>query len=150
MNMPAETLLLCIGNRHGGDDAIGPYIFDKIQQETTSMLAIDCGTTPENYTSKIKHHQPDTILLIDAVDMGLPPGEIRIIPDEKLGRMTISTHGIPLSVLMQYLTQEVHHILLIGIQPKHLSGPLSTTVQQSGDRLIEILKKNTYEQIPML
>jgi hydrogenase 3 maturation protease len=148
--MPVDLLLLCIGNRHGGDDAIGPYIFDKIQQEKTSMLAIDCGTTPENYTSIIKHHQPDTLLLIDAVDMGLSPGEIRIIPYEKLGHMTISTHGIPLAVLIQYLEREVHHVLLIGIQPKHLSGPLSITAQHSGDRLIEILKKNTYEQIPTL
>jgi hydrogenase 3 maturation protease len=148
--MPVDILLLCIGNRQGGDDAIGPYIFDKLREEKTSTIAIDCGTTPENYTSIVKYHQPHTLLLIDAVDMGLPPGEIRIVPKEKIGHMTISTHGIPLSVLIHYLEQEVHHIKVIGIQPKHLSGPMSSVVKKSGGHLLDILKQKKIDQIPPL
>ncbi len=148
--MPGKALILCIGNRQGGDDAIGPYIFDRLQKETLDMLVVDCGTTPENYTNIVIQHRPHTVLLIDAVDMGLSPGEIRIVPKEKLGRLTLSTHGIPLAVLIQYLETAAPHIILIGIQPKHLSGSLSSRVKKSGDHLIEILIKNAYEQIPTL
>jgi hydrogenase 3 maturation protease len=148
--MPDDLLILCIGNRHGGDDAIGPYVYDRLHTDAPAMRAVDCGTTPENYTTTITQHQPRTVLLIDAVDMGLPPGELRIVPREKLGSLTISTHGMPLAVLMQYLEQNAPHVILIGIQPKHLSGRLSSTVKKSADHLIEMLKTHTYPQLSVL
>jgi hydrogenase maturation protease len=82
--------------------------------------------------------------------MGLPAGEIRIIPKEKIGRMNISTHGIPLSVLITYLEHEADYIIVIGIQPKYMSGTMSSAVKKSVDHLIDILRKKKYEQIPVL
>jgi hydrogenase 3 maturation protease len=150
MTIPTEILLFCIGNRQGGDDAIGPYIFDRLQKEKTGTIAVDCGIAPENYTGFVKQHKPHTLLFIDAVDMGLPPGEIRIVPKEKLGSMHISTHGIPLSVMIKYLNHEVECILVIGIQPEHMSGTISKVVKESGEHLIDILKKKKLKQIPIL
>lgn len=144
------TLLMCIGNRDGGDDSLGPYIADRMKNEQTNDIVIDCGTTPENYTALVKQKKPHTLILIDAAEMNQPPGTIRIIPKEKIGTMHISTHGIPLSILISYLEREVDHIIIIGIQPKQMSGPLSTVVKKSADTLIELLKKHTYEKIPPL
>jgi hydrogenase 3 maturation protease len=143
-----NTQILCIGNRDGGDDGIGPYIADKLKK--TSNEIINCGTTPENYTAVVKQNKMKTLLIIDAAEMNLAPGEIRIIPKEKISAMHISTHGIPLSVLMTYLEKEGKQILLIGIQPKQMSGPITKTVKKSADRLIEIIKKQQYEEIPRL
>ncbi|KYK24372.1 hydrogenase 3 maturation endopeptidase HyCI [Thermoplasmatales archaeon SM1-50] len=141
---------MCIGNRVGGDDAIGPYIANKIKKETKIDMILDCGTTPENYTSIIKQKKPSTLIIIDAAEMEQPAGTIRIIPKEKLGTMHISTHGIPLSILISYLEREVDHIIVIGIQPKQMSGTLSAVVKKSGDQLIELLKKHRYQEIPPL
>jgi len=141
---------MCIGNRDGGDDGIGPHIADTLKIDSLGVVVLDCGTTPENYTEVVKRHKPKTLVLIDAADMGLAAGDIRIIPKEKLGSMHISTHGIPLSVLITYLEHEVDHIIIIGIQPKHMSGTMSRAVKKSGDHLIDILKKKKYEQIPVL
>ena len=141
---------MCIGNRDGGDDGIGPYIADTLKIDSLDVQVLDCGTTPENYTAVVKRHKPKTLVLIDAADMGLPAGEIRIIPKEKIGRMHISTHGIPLSVLITYLEHEADHIIVIGIQSKHMSGTMSSAVKKSGDHLIDILRKKKYEQIPVL
>ncbi len=42
--------------------------------------------------------------------------------------MHISTHGIPISVLINYLEQYVENIIFIGIQPKVMSGNLTVLV----------------------
>ncbi|MFH1100484.1 MAG: hydrogenase maturation peptidase HycI [Methanobacteriota archaeon] len=145
-----SLLILCIGNRDGGDDAVGPYIYDTLHKKHSTISAIDCGTTPENYTSVVKQQKPTTLLLIDAAEMQLPPGKIRIIPKEKIGTMHISTHGIPLSILISYLEQYVKKIFFIGIQSKTMHGPLTSPVKNSGDNLIQIIKSKNFKRIKIL
>ena len=142
---------MCIGNRDGGDDAIGPYIADKLSSENLDNIkVIDAGIVPENYTSIVKREKPKTLVIIDAVEMGLNPGDIRIVPKEKIGVMTISTHGIPISVLIGYLEQYVSDIIFIGIQPKEMSGKISTYVKESGDFLVNVFKENKLKKIKTL
>jgi len=138
-------IVLCIGNPKGGDDAVGPYIADKLKK--TDIDTIHCGTTPENYTSVVKKKNPEKLIIIDAVDMGLIPGEIRIIPKEKIGVMTISTHGIPISLLIDYLGKTIKEIILIGIQPERMSGEMSKSVLESADKLTEIIRRKELEKI---
>ena len=138
---------MCIGNRDGGDDAVGPYVADKLKNDFT---VIDAGTVPENYTSVVKKHNSKNLIIVDAVDMNLEPGEIRIVPKEKIGVMHISTHGIPISVLIKYLEQHVENIIFIGIQPKVMSGKLTDIVKKSGDDLVIVLKENKLDYIKTL
>jgi hydrogenase 3 maturation protease len=138
---------MCIGNRDGGDDAIGPYVADKLREEQINVVVLDCGVTPENYTSVVKQHNPQHLIIVDAVDMGLEPGELRIVPKEKIGRMHISTHGIPISVLIDYLEQYIGKISFIGIQPKTMSGSMTDIVKKSGDKLVKLVKDNELEKI---
>ena len=142
---------MCIGNREGGDDAIGPYVADQLlQQKRDDLEVIDCGTTPENYTSIVKKHKPQNLLIIDAVEMELSPGDIKIIPREKIGTMHISTHGIPISVLMKYLEEYVNNIYFIGIQPRSMSGEISKTIKKSGDKLTDLIKNKNFQRIEKL
>jgi hydrogenase 3 maturation protease len=146
-----KILVMCIGNRDGGDDSIGPYIADLLKEEKlTDMKIIDCGTVPENYTSTVKNEIPEKLIIIDAVEMGLKPGEIRIIPKEKIGVMHISTHGIPISVLINYLEQYVKKIIFIGIQPKLMSGKITENIKKSGDIIIKYIKTNKLYKIKKL
>lgn len=140
-------LIMCIGNRDGGDDAIGPYVADKLKKEQADIVVLDCGVTPENYTSVVKQQNPQHLIIIDAVDMGLEPGEMRVVSKEKIGRMHISTHGIPISVLIDYLEQCIGKISFIGIQPKTMSGSMTDIVKKSGDKLVKLVKDNELEKI---
>ena len=140
---------MCIGNRDGGDDAIGPYIADRLQEDE-NLVVLDCGIAPENYTSVVKQHKPSHLIIIDAVDMDLNPGEVRLVPMEKIGRMHISTHGIPISILIDYLEKYVESILFIGIQPKTMSGKITNQVKKSGNKLIELLKNQNLKEIETL
>jgi hydrogenase 3 maturation protease len=148
--MMMETLILCIGNQEGGDDGIGPYIAERLKNELSQDMVLDCGTTPENYTGVIKRRQPKTLILIDAAEMNLPPGEIRIIPREKIVTMHLSTHGIPLSVFIEYMEKEVPSIIFIGVQPETMQGTISKSVKKSGEELITLLQKKKITQIPLL
>ena len=139
-----DYLIMCIGNRDGGDDAVGPYIADNLKDEFT---AIDAGVVPENYTSVVKKHNPKNLIIVDAVDMNLEPGEIRLVPKDKIGKMHISTHGIPISVLFDYLEQYIEKILIIGIQPASMSGELTDVVKKSAEKLIDLIKKRQFDKI---
>jgi len=143
-----KILIMCIGNREGGDDSVGPYIADKLKD--TDIEVIDCGTTPESYTSIVKKSMPDKLFIIDAADMGLESGEIRIIPKEKIGVMHISTHGIPISVIIGYLERYVKKIIFIGIQPEKMSGDISIVVKKSGDNLVKLIVNENLQIIKIL
>ena len=146
-----KYLVMCIGNRDGGDDSVGPYVADKLKKiKNENLLVIDCATVPENYTSIVKKHKPENLFVIDAVEMGLNPGAIRIIPKEKIGIMHISTHNIPLSVLITYLESYVNNIVLIGIQPKKLSGKMTEPVKKSAKKLVKIIQNQELEKIETL
>ena len=145
-----NLVVMCIGNRDGGDDAVGPYIADTLKGKNVDFDVIDCGVAPENFTSVVKRLKPKKLIIIDAVEMGVDPGEIRIISKEKIGVMHISTHGIPLSVLIDYLGKNVKKIVLIGIQPKEMSGHMSDIVKNMADRLIDIIIEDKLDIIGKL
>ena len=146
-----DYLILCIGNREGGDDAVGPYVADKLKECSCKDISVlDCGIVPENYTSVLKCHNPKNLVIIDCVEMGLKPGEIRIVPKEKIGVMHISTHGIPLSVFINYLEQYLKNIIIIGVQPKTMTGAMSKQVRKSCEELIKFLKNKNLDKIKIL
>lgn len=146
-----EFLILCIGNKYGGDDGVGPFIAKKLINETNDNFSvIDCGTNPENYTSTIKKLKPKNLIMIDAVKMDLQPGDIRIIKKEKIGVMHISTHNIPISLLITYLENYVKNIIFIGIQPRQMSGKLSKECERSSNFLIKYIKNKKIEMIDIL
>ena len=138
---------MCIGNREGGDDGVGPFIGDFLKNDFT---VIDAGIIPENYTSVVKEHNPENLIIIDAVDMGLNHGEVRLVPKEKIGKMHISTHGIPISVLIDYLEQYISKIFFIGIQPKTMSGSLTEEVKKSGEIVAKLIKNKKLDEIKIL
>ena len=150
LEQPMDYLIMCIGNRDSGDDAIGPYIADKLKENNDNFVVLDCGIAPENYTSVVKKHKPKNLIIIDATKMDLSAGEIRIVPKEKIGSMHVSTHSIPLTVLITYLEPYAENIVLIGIEPDVFSGKITKSVKKSGDKLVEIIKRKSLEELETL
>ncbi|OYT59451.1 hydrogenase maturation peptidase HycI [Euryarchaeota archaeon ex4484_178] len=143
-------VLMGIGNELRGDDAIGIYVARNFRK--VGWKVIVAGQVPEDFTSEIKNLKPDILIMVDAALMNLPPGEIRIVPAEKIPKVAFSTHGMPLSFFMEYIEEYVKRCLLIGIQPKSMEFGvgLSEEVKAAGDELIQILKEEKYENIDRL
>jgi len=146
-----KNVVMCIGNRYNGDDAIGPYVADKLKQEDLDeFLILDCSTVPENFTSLVKKNNPTNLIIVDATDMGLSSGEMRRISKDMIGSMHVSTHNIPLSILVSYLEHYVKNVFIIGIQPENMDGSMGEEVKKSGDKLVELIKNKKFLEIKML
>ena len=154
------TIVLGIGNRLGGDDAAGICVVDMVNQRRhragvrfpAEIIAIDAGTAPESYTSVIRQHQPDLLILVDAADMGLTPGALRIITPEKISILSFSTHHMPLSMFISYVEEFCGRVLLVGVQPEQTETGehISKAVRKSVEKLAEAILEGRIAEIPLL
>jgi hydrogenase 3 maturation protease len=140
-------MLLGIGNPLRGDDGAGNYVADRFR--APGWLALDCGTIPENFTGTVRKEHPELLVLVDAAEMGISPGEFRIIQPDDIAAVTLGTHALPLSIMIEFLSPEAGRVLFIGIQPDQteMDQPLSKTVREGADRLTRILEEGTLERI---
>jgi hydrogenase 3 maturation protease len=140
-------MLLGIGNPLRGDDGAGNYVAGRFR--APGWLALDCGTIPENFTGTVRKEHPELLVLVDAAEMGISPGEFRIILPDDIAAVTFGTHALPLSILIGFLAHDAGRVLFIGIQPAHteMDQPLSNEVREGADRLIRILDEEAHERI---
>ncbi len=143
-------MLLGIGNTLRRDDGVGNYIAHRM--EGTGWTAVDCGTVPENFTSVVRRSHPDLLVFVDAGRMGIPPGEFRRVPKEEIEDVSIGTHALPLSHLIDFLADAAETILFIGIEPENVRDGegLSEPVIEGAERLITMLKKERVFDIELL
>jgi len=150
MKIKSKKVLVGVGNNLRSDDGAGSFIAQKFK--CSSWLALDGKTAPENITSAIKKIKPKLLVIVDATQMNLDAGSLRIIPLEKIISLNISTHSMPLYFLIEYLKPYCQKIILIGIQPvsTQIGDSISKPVLKSCYSLIELLKDNRIEEIKIL
>ena len=142
------NLLVGIGNELRSDDGAGPWAAQHFAAEGWQTL--DGGVMPENYTSKIKKLAPQRIVFLDAADLGMPPGEFRIVPKEKIADLSTGTHNLPVSLMMDFLALSMDaEMIFIGIQPAVVTNGtgLSAEVFQGLENLFPILGNCAFDQI---
>lgn len=140
-----NVVILGIGNQLRGDDFAGSLVAKKLGQALKKeyITVFDGGTVPENFTGMIKKEDPSHLILIDAADMGKPPGYIKIIKKNEISQYNISTHAMPLSFLIKYLEHSIEvDTILIGIQPKEMElvEAVSPEVDASVTFLVDVLQ----------
>ncbi|MBN2395336.1 MAG: hydrogenase 3 maturation endopeptidase HyCI [Candidatus Atribacteria bacterium] len=146
----SKNILLGVGNDLRSDDGAGSYIANHFYRD--EWISLDGRSAPENFTSVIKRIRPRLLMIVDAAQMDVDAGQFRIIPKDKIGSIQFSTHSMSLEFLITYLSPYCHSILLVGIQPltTKMSHSLSTSVLEGCKELIQLLKKNDFDKIPLL
>ncbi|CNK07199.1 hydrogenase 3 maturation protease [Yersinia mollaretii] len=138
------NVVLTVGNSMMGDDGAGPLLADRmIQQPLTDWQVIDGGSAPENVVHRVRALQPTRLIIVDAAEMELAPGEIRIIDPDRIAEMFImSTHNLPLNFLIDQLKEDIREVIFVGIQPTLVAFyfPMTDIVKQA----VEIV----YQQLP--
>ncbi len=145
-------LILGIGNDLLGDDGVGPYIAERLKiMDSSGWVVINAGIVPENFIRPMHTIKPDRIIIIDAVEMGLEPGTVRIIPAASIRDVGIGTHQLPLSFFISQCAS-ISPVVLIGIQPGCLDMDTSLTlpVVRAAHDLISLLQAHQYDQLPIL
>lgn len=161
----AVVLVLGVGNAMKGDDGVGPLLVhrlvekgaavgtpDELRDGRPRIVALDCGTTPENYTSVIRRLKPKMLLIVDAAEMELEAGACRIISRDRVSSLGLSTHSMPLTLFMSYVDDLVEHIVLVGVQPHSmaLGVAISPEVASAADDLAECIVRGSVDELPVL
>jgi hydrogenase 3 maturation protease len=149
-NLPPRTELpriaiVGIGNKAHGDQAAGILVAQALQRrefaaDAGRVLVVEACRAPENFAVELRNFKPQVIILIDAVQMELPAGEIAWIPWETATGLSSHPHNLPLTMLARYLMLEFGcSVHLLGIQPAQNDAnvPISKAVQAAVDELTQ-------------
>ncbi|MFQ5867253.1 MAG: hydrogenase maturation peptidase HycI [bacterium] len=142
--LQGKALIVGIGNPLRGDDGVGPEIINRLKNPLPTLFLFDVGEVPENYLEKIGKEKPDTIVLIDAVDLGAPPGTIKIIERDDIRDESLSTHNVSLNLVAKYLQEETSaDVFVLGIQPRTVEfrREISRPVRESLENIVETLEE---------
>ena len=98
---PFAGIVLTAGSVLRADDAAGPVLSKKMEDAPlVGWYTIDGGQTPEDDIIEIKRERPPRLVLVDAADMALPVGAIRLLDKRDVARKSMfTTHSLPLSIL---------------------------------------------------
>ncbi len=147
----SRVVVAGIGNPIRMDDFIGMKIVQDMKGKVSSrIILLECETIPENFAKPIVDFNPTHVLLIDAADLGLKPGEITLLGFKDLENSPpISTHMLPLRVFCQFITDSTAaEVKLLLIQPEQtdfgegLSQSLLPAISRIEDVLLRCLPKN--------
>ena len=134
-----EILFAGIGNILKRDDGVGVYITSRIiNRKNISALTVE--TSLENYIGKINSLSPDILVLIDCVDMKLPPGSFKLLDINQIQDLTFNTHNISLKRMSEFFPMPVY---ILGIQPEdiHFGENISYIVEEIAEKIINQINR---------
>jgi hydrogenase 3 maturation protease len=141
------VVVMGVGSPLRSDDAAGLHVAAALAREQRpGVTVIEAGPAPENFTSEIRRLHPAVVLIVDCARMGEAPGSLRVISPEQIAGVSFGTHGLPLSVLSDYLQRETGcSVVFLGIEPasvepgEELSSACRSGVVEAISALGEIL-----------
>lgn len=117
-----NAVVVGVGNLDCKDDGAGVVLAEKLAS-CGHLEAIVAGDSPEFYLGDIGERHPRTLMFVDAVDMGSPPGSVAIVEKDQVPDGWGHTHRPPLAVIMQFLAAETGaDTFLLAVQPQDISA----------------------------
>jgi hydrogenase 3 maturation protease len=136
-----RTVFVGIGNELRSDDGIGPLVIERLR-DRIDCPCINAGQVPENSFGVIVKEQPDTVVIIDAVQLFMKPGAYQLLTEEDILKTGFSTHTLSPAVFMQYLREASDaDVYLLGVQPRstELGQGLTALLEDSIDELVNLI-----------
>ena len=149
-------VILGVGNRMRGDDAIGSIIASelivmfqnsKFNYQNKNIIVFDTETTPENFIEKVVRLKPDQLIFIDACNFGGQAGEYKLFQEEEIKEIAyglLSTHTLPLVLTIELIKKQYNcKVSLLGIQPKqfNMGEDMSSEIVKAKENIIQFIKK---------
>jgi len=140
-----SVLVVGVGNPLRGDDAAGLILGEQVARKL-GWEYVRSEEVPESYLGEMLASPADTILLVDAVDMQAPAGEIRMLSPDDLANNGISTHNCSIALLATVLAGlKDKRTLVLGIQPENPGWGefLTSPVVEAIERFVEALPRGS-------
>lgn len=137
------TLILGLGNPLQGDDGVGCRVIEALERQTLpeEFEALDGGTPGVGLVNLLEGRQQ--VIIIDAAEMGEPPGTVRQFPPEALTltgsseRFSLHRSGVADALALAHaLGMKLPRIVILGVQPlrvdwgENLSAAVQAAVPQ--------------------
>ena len=141
-----RTVICGIGNRIRGDDAVGPMVIDELKKtlKNDNTLLLDCEHFPESFIKRITEFRPEKVVLVDTADFGAKPGMFRTIDTDSIKKQALSTHKMPLTLLVNYLRSKIDfELVFLGVQPKQrgFDEKVSSECRAAVKRVSRVIKE---------
>ncbi|MCX8204764.1 MAG: hydrogenase 3 maturation endopeptidase HyCI [Candidatus Nezhaarchaeota archaeon] len=138
-----RVAVLGVGSYLRGDDAAGLRLARKLKREgVQNVLVLECSTSPESFTDKVREFGADCVVIVDAVRAGLAPGSFIVLEPSQVDGVAWDTHSPSLKLLAYYLEREANvKVVLIGIQAKELGLTVRSRVSREVAEAVEVLAK---------
>jgi hydrogenase 3 maturation protease len=131
-----EIAVLAVGSDLNGDDGVALRVVELLEPHVGDGKTLHTfvgATAPENCTGPIRRLNPSHLIVIDAADVGKPPGTIEWIDTARLTGITFCTHALPLNVIIDYILKSCPEceVIVLGVQPQRLdfAQPLTAPVE---------------------
>jgi hydrogenase 3 maturation protease len=131
-----------------GDDFVGSFIVKTLKKKVSrvEIALFDAEDGVEWLISKIAESNPNRLILMDACEMNVSPGEVALIPLAETNYPFFTTHGIPLKLLASRLLPFVETWIL-AIQPGRmgLNEGLSPAVLAAANSISNLIASTLKE-----
>lgn len=116
------VVVLGVGSEMRSDDAAGLRVAAAVSAAALpGVHALEAGPAPENCTAEIRRLHPSHLIIVDCAHMGEVPGTLKVFKPSEIAGVSFGTHGLPLSVLADYLKTEAGcSVAILGIQPSNV------------------------------
>lgn len=149
--MRVKTMVWGIGNAIYGDDRAGVEVSERLKKNPPDNTSIyTCYTVPGNYIIKIKKDSPQRLIIVDASDMGLSPGEIRQFSLSRIADVSFTNHDMPLSMML--LPFKSLEVTVIGIQPERvtLTEQITEKTLKAVETVTQLIQSDRIDEIESL
>jgi len=150
-----EIMVLACGNILFADDGFSVHVLEKLQnilsqEEKEFVSLVDAGAgAPQQVLSLMDDNsKTKKIIVVDIIDYGLKPGEIKILEKEYLPNpehTKLDIHDWPLSRALREVCDKYNiELMVVGCQAKYVSEPdvvleLSNEVEEAVDKAVKIV-----------
>jgi hydrogenase 3 maturation protease len=139
--LKGKVLILGVGNPLRGDDGAGPYLIKQLKGRVEANL-LNGEEEPEILLDQIAGMKPDSILIVDSVDLMAKPGSAALMDENQIDKRSLFTHHASLKLFIECVKGETGaKVLVLGIQPKsmEIGQTMSREVKESLGHLRDIL-----------
>ncbi|WP_048058047.1 coenzyme F420-reducing hydrogenase, FrhD protein [Methanothermococcus okinawensis] len=150
-----EIMVLACGNILFADDGFSVHVIERLnelltdeEKEKVSLVDAGAGAPQQVLSLMDENSKTRKIIVVDIIDYGLKPGEIKILekdylPDPDHSRLDI--HDWPLSRALREVCDNYDiELKVVGCQAKYVSEPdvvleLSKEVEEAVDKAVNII-----------
>lgn len=147
----SQIKIFFIGNPFGGDDGIGPYLYNELKNHSDlqKFEILEMGVIGFDLVSYVD--DDDKLIIVDAVHSDAEPGKVILLNEEDLSKdlSVVSQHDFGVeqtATILRAYKPDLAKIAIVGVQVKK-TKTFSDTLSDELISNMEQIKKDVVTQI---